>query len=109
MAEDKAKKVSPKSVMTKEKPAAKKESEKKDGKEKHGKHKHKTTLVEHHGAGGGHTVRHSPGDKENEVSYAAPDLATVNAGMQQNVGDEAPQGAEPAPAVPAAPAPQPGV
>lgn len=109
MAEDKAKKVSPKSVMTKEKPAAKKESEHKGGK---GKHKHKITHIEHH-SGGGHTVRHSPGE-ENEVSYAAPDLATVNAGMQQNVGEAEPQGAEPAPAAPApaapaAPAPQPGV
>lgn len=99
---DKEKKIGPKAhaAITKDEKPKEKKSE---GGSKGEKHRHKTTHITHH-SGGGHTVVHSPGE-ENEMSYAVPDLNSVNAGMQQNVGE-----AEPAPPpTPSGPAPAPGV
>lgn len=102
----KEKKVGPKThaAMTKDEPKEKKSdtSGKKDG----GKVRHKITHIEHHGPGKGHTVRHSPGEAQ-EVSYAAPDLNSVNAGMQQNVSDVEDTNQAP-PAAPSGPMPTPG-
>lgn len=98
MAEKKEKKVGPKThaAMTTEEPKNKK-TEKKS--EKH----HRMTHIESHGKDRGFTVRHSPGE-EDEVSYAAPDLNSVNAGLQQNLGETSEP--EMAPPSPTAPPPQ---
>lgn len=106
MAEKKEKKIGPKAraEMTNEEPKTKKTEKKSE------KPQHKTTVIEHHGRGKGHTVRHSPGTPQEE-SYAAPDLNAVSAGLQQNVG-ESDQGDQEAPpqvppqAPPTAPPPQ---
>lgn len=117
--EKKVAKVGPKATaaMTKDEPkekpakAPEKKSEKKDSKKKK-KHGFGATHIEHH-TDGSHTVRHVPEDGGQEVSYAAPDLNGVKAGLDQNLGE--PEGAEapvepPAGAAPApAPTPQPGV
>lgn len=77
-------------------------------KEKHAKkkkHKFHRTEIEHH-EDGSHTVRHHPMMKTKEgmepeqpVSYAAPDMAALHAGMDQNLGEAAPEaGAGAAPA-----------
>jgi hypothetical protein len=107
------KKVGPKASaeMTKEEPKSKAapKSEKMDDKSKDAPKRHRITHIEHH-PGGGHTVRHSPGEK-NEVSYAAPDLNAVGAGMQQNVGEAPPEAAAGAPGAAGAPSaagPMPG-
>lgn len=81
--------------------------------------KHKHTHIEHHD-NGSHTVRHTPRGGGEEVSYSAPDMAGVHAGLDANVGqpaaapmaaaggaspDMAGAGAAAAPAGGAAPAP----
>lgn len=77
--------------------AAEEKSEPKDSKKEEksekkpaGKHRHKTTMIEHH-ANGSHTVRHIPhpsqdGSPTQEISYAAPDMDALHAGMDENLG-----------------------
>lgn len=97
------------SLMTKDepkKPVAKDssgKSEKSAGKKKK-THKFHHTMVEHH-SDGSHTVRHVPEGGGQEVSYAAPDLNGVTAGLQQNLGGG--QAEPPASAPTPAPAPAP--
>lgn len=82
-AEPKPKKsVSVADIMGGEKPKA--EAKPKVASKAKGKHKH--THIEHHD-NGTHTVRHS--GEGNEVSYAAPDMAGVHAGLDQHVGGAA--------------------
>lgn len=86
-----------------------KEEKEKHSKKKHKKHKFSRTEIEHH-EDGSHTVRHHPMmqqqkegmQPEQPVSYAAPDMASLHAGMDQNLGEGAlEQGAGAAPAAPA--------
>jgi hypothetical protein len=80
----------------------KKSSTHKDKKKKH----YKETRIEHH-HDGSHTVRHTPADGDgDELSYAAPDMAAVHAGLDNNVGAAPP--AEPNPGTPEGGAPPPG-
>lgn len=72
---------------------------KKSSKHTSKKKKHRETRIEHH-SDGSHTVRHVPADGGDEVSYAAPDLAAVHQGLDQNIGTNT---AEPSPE----PAPEP--
>src|SRR5579863_10345296 len=67
---------------------AKDKAPKSEAKSSKGKKKHKHTMIEHHDDGS-HTVRHAPVGGGDEVSYAAPDLDAVKAGLDKNVGDGA--------------------
>lgn len=84
-----------------EEKSEKKDSAKEDKKEaSKKKHKFHRTEIEHH-SDGSHTVRHHPhpsmkvegAEQEQPVSYAAPDMATLHAGMDQNLGAAPDQGA----------------
>lgn len=87
----------------KSEPKDKPKSETKSDKKHSGKHRHKMTHIEHH-ADGSHTVRHEPmpnddGSPNPQVSYAAPDMNALHAGLDQNLGAEgAPPPAAPPPA-----------
>lgn len=50
--------------------------------------KHKHTHIEHHDDGS-HTIRHTPRDGGDEVSYSKPDMAGVHQGLDANVGQPA--------------------
>lgn len=105
MAEEKKDKEKEKKIGPKAKAALTKDEPKKSEHKSEGKKHHRMTHLESHGKGRGFTVRHSPGEKD-EVSYAAPDLNSVNAGLQQNLGETAEP--EAPPAQPSGPMPTPG-
>jgi hypothetical protein len=84
------KKVSVNSILSKDSKSApkpksesKSESKSKDGKKTR---KHKHTHIEHHDDGS-HTVRHTPVDGGQEVSYSKPDLDGVHDGLEEHIGD----------------------
>lgn len=111
LTKDQAKKSKVKDLMTKDEPKKEKESGSKESKEKKEpsakkeskgkKVQHKHTHIEHHydanGKPTGHTVRHTPVEGGQEVSYAAPDLDGVHDGLEENIGgagQEEPQESE---------------
>ncbi len=78
----------------------------KKSKKKHGFHH---TTIEHHGDNS-HTVRHEHEDPSKSKSYAASDLDSVHAGMQENLNppDAAPAAAAGPAMAPGAPSGAPG-
>lgn len=67
---------------------------------KKGKGKPKHTHIEHH-ANGSHTVRHEMTEGEEPITYAAPDMDAVKAGLDEHVAgaagpEEPPEGEQPA-------------
>lgn len=94
--EKKAKPLSVKDVLAKDK---KSKEEKTSGKKK----KYRHTHIEHH-ADGSHTIRHTPAEGGEEMSYSRPDTAGMMQGLQDNLGggeqggDQGDQGGEEPPA-----------
>jgi len=112
--EKKTKKVSVGSILAKDAPE-KSKSESKPKAEKKKKHRMKSTHIDHH-PDGSHTVRHTPMEGGEEVSYAKPDLDGVHDGLEEHVGEpnEGEEQAEPVAEAGAEPAgeamaPKPGV
>lgn len=52
------------------------------------KHTHIEHHYDHEGKEAGHTVRHTPLEGGQEVSYASPDLDGVHDGLEEHVGEE---------------------
>ena len=117
MAEEKKEEKKPKTVkvgdvLAREKSAPKSESKSKDSKKKKARMKH--THIEHH-ADGSHTIRHTPMEGGEEVSYSKPDLDGVHDGLEEHVGEpnegeeQAGMAEEPPAASASAAPPQPGM
>lgn len=75
----KSKPLSVKDVLAKDKESKSSKSEPKK------KAKYKHTHIEHH-ADGSHTIRHTPGDGGEEMSYSRPDHAGMMQGLEENLG-----------------------
>jgi hypothetical protein len=116
--EKKPKKVSVTSILSQDDKAPKAKSEPKSeskSKDSKKKKKMKHTHIEHHDDGS-HTVRHTPMEGGDEISYSRPDLAGVKDGLDEHIGDPnaGEEQAEPAQEAAAEPAgeaiaPKPGV
>lgn len=100
MADDKKKEAKTKSLSVKE--VLGKDSKSKEEKPK-SKKKYRHTHIEHH-SDGSHTIRHTPAEGGEEMSYSRPDTAGMMSGLQENLGGAEQSGAEEAPEAAAGPA-----